>query len=158
MRCIFLLIALIVPLPALALSCMAPSVERSFARFAEAEETYVIVHGRLTLDVKALPKGMSADRDPPKMTRIPAKLVGRSMGRNGFDLPFDQAVTLEVSCLGPWCGSARNGEDVLAFVRKSDNGYALAITPCGGSVFGAPKPSQLRLVKQCFRKARCPSP
>lgn len=155
MRVLFLTFALLAPVPALALSCLAPSVERSFAHFDAAEENYVVVHGRLTLDEKALPKGMRVDRNPPEMTFVPAELQGQSLTKAGFTLPYDQELTLEVACIGPWCGAARNGEDVLAFVRKDADGYALSISPCGGAVFGTPKPEQLKQVQICLRKGNC---
>ena len=141
--------------PALALSCLAPSVERSFARFDASEDTYVVVHGRLTLDETALPKGMTVDRDPPPLTVVRAKLQGFSLTRQGFTLPFEQAVSLEVSCLGPWCGSAKNGEDALAFLRKDAEGYVLAVEPCGGALFETPKLEQLDQAKKCLRTGAC---
>lgn len=155
MRALVLAAAFLFPVPALALSCLAPSVERSFAQFDAAEESYVVVHGRLTLDEKALPKGMTVDRNPPAMTFVPARLRGQSLTLAGFTLPYDQKLTLEVACIGPWCGAARNGEDVLAFVRKDAEGYALAISPCGGAVFGTPKPEQLKQVEMCLREGNC---
>ncbi|MEW9918230.1 hypothetical protein AB2B41_01325 [Marimonas sp. MJW-29] len=155
MRAALLLLALIAPAPALALSCLAPSVERSFARFDAAEEEYVVVHGRLTLDERDLPEGMIAEPPPPAMTHVEAKLRGSSLTREGFKLPFEQAITLEVACLGPWCGSAQNGEDVLAFVRKDADGYAIAVGPCGGSIFGTPKPEMLKAVLACLRDQNC---
>lgn len=155
MRGVILGLALLLPVPALALSCLAPSVERSFAAFDAAEETYIVVHGRLTLDESDLPKGMMIDPRPPAMTTVTAKLRGSSLTQKGFSLPFEQEVTLEVSCLGHWCGSARNGEDVLAFVRKDSAGYAITVGPCGGSIFGTPKPEMLRAVRACLRDRNC---
>lgn len=155
MRLIAFVLALVAPVPALALSCLAPSVERSYASFAAAEETYIVVHGRLTLDVSKLPKGMSATNRPPRMTKIKAKLRGTSLGRSGFGLPFDQGVTLEVTCLSHWCGAVQNGEDLLAFVRKDADGYAMRISPCGGSVFATPKPAMLTQVERCMANKNC---
>ncbi|MFC6635922.1 hypothetical protein GV827_05260 [Sulfitobacter sp. JBTF-M27] len=155
MRALLLVLMCVLPVPALALSCLAPSVERSFAQFDAAEETYVVVHGRLTLDEKKLPKNLGLDRKPPRLTILPGRLRGSSLTKAGFVLPFDQELSLEVSCIGPWCGSARNGEDALAFVRKDADGYALAISPCGGAVFGNPKPEMLKQVRTCLRTGTC---
>lgn len=155
MRILAFLIALLAPVPALALSCLSPSVERSYAQFHAEEDSYVVVHGRLTLDASKLPTGMTADRDPPRMTLIPAKLRGTSLNAKGFVLPFEQEVTLEVRCLGPWCGGVQNGEDVLAFVRKDAKGYAINVGPCGGSVFGMPKATLLKRVQQCMTQQNC---
>lgn len=153
---LWLLIAVfLAPLPAMALSCLAPSVERSFQQFNAAEETYVVVHGRLTLDKAQLPRNDFETQRPPPMTRVPARLIGRSLGLEGFKTPFEREVTLEVACFGPWCGSAQNGGDVLAFLRKDTDGYALGITPCGGGAFWAPSSKMLRTVKQCLRGGDC---
>lgn len=156
-RAVLSAVLLAVPLPAFALSFLAPSVERSYARFDASEDLYVVVHGRLTLEEDGLPKGMIADREPPAMTRLPALLIGHSLTQKGFVLPFEQDVTLEVSCIGPWCGSARNGEDVLAFLRKDADGYALAVDPCGGALFGTPKPEMMKQAETCQRTGNCTS-
>ena len=154
-RYLGLVVALLAPAPALALSCLAPSVESSYARYDAAEDAYVVVHGRLTLLEKDLPNGMAADQPPPHMTRVTAKIGGKLLGPSGFTLPFERAVMLEVACIGPWCGSVRNGEDVLAFVRKDAQGYALAVNPCGRAVFSAPKRSMLKRAKQCMKRNDC---
>ncbi len=155
MRFLAFFLALFAPMPALALSCLAPSIERSYAQFDAAEETYVVVHGRLTLDMSKLPKGMTTNPPPPRMTHVSGKLRGSSLNASGFALPFEREVMLEVTCLGPWCGDAKSGEDVLAFVRKDANGYALRISPCGGTSFGEPSRAMLKRVTQCFTKKNC---
>lgn len=143
------------PLPALALSCLAPDVARSYAQFDAAEETYIVVHGRLTLDETDLPEGMTVDRNPPEMTQVPAHLTGFSLGGEGFTFPFERDLTLEVACIGPWCGGVRNGEDVLAFVRKGADGYAIEVSPCGGAIFGTPKPEMIKQAERCMRTGAC---
>lgn len=154
MRILAFVLALIAPLPALALSCLAPSVERSYAQFDSAEETYIVVHGRLTLDARLLPK-KTTDKSPPRLTKVPAHLQGTSLNAKGFKLPFEQDLTLRVRCLGPWCGSAKDGADVLAFVRKDTAGYVINVGPCGGSVFPAPKAAMLKRVRDCLTKGNC---
>ena len=135
MRSFALLFMVLLPVEALALSCLQPSVERSYARYDTAEEAYVVVHGRLTLNERKLPEGMTQDPPPPAMTKVPARLRGFALSKEGFVLPSKQKLTLEVACLGPWCGGAKNGSDVLAFVRKDDDGYAIEVSPCGGAIF-----------------------
>lgn len=155
MRFILLALALMTPLPALALSCIEPSVERSFQEYSDASETYVVVHGRLTFDSDKLPKSDFETQITPRMTKIPSLLIGKSLNRQGFALPFDHRITLEVACFGPWCGTAQDGGDVLAFLRKEADGYALAITPCGGGAYRGPSGKMLRAVEQCFRGGEC---
>lgn len=155
MRIVVFMLAMFAPLPALALSCVAPLVERTFHEAKEAAAEYLIVHGRLTLDQRKLPSDGTTHSNPPKMTMVPATLNGLSLNKSGFHVPFDQNITLEVACFGPWCGSVANGADVLAFVRRDNGHYALGINPCGGHVFAPAKPAQLKQAKQCFTGGVC---
>jgi hypothetical protein len=154
-RTLVCIVGLLASGPALALSCIAPSVERSFDWASASEESYVIVHGRLTVDEIALPRGGNGEFQPPEMTKVPAILLGKSLNLDGFKVPFDQEITLEVACFGPWCGSVRNGEDVLAFVRKDGARYAMGVNPCGGTIFSAPSRKLLKTVKACLRGGAC---
>lgn len=155
MRMLLLALCLAAPVPASALSCLVPEVERSFATYDAAEENYIVVHGRLTLDRKAMPEGMTTSPPPPEMTVVPGHLSGSSLTGDGFSLPFEQDVTLEVACIGPWCGGVGNGEDVLAFVRKDADGYALSVNPCGGALFETPKLEMLKQVEACMVSRDC---
>lgn len=157
MRFLVFLIAMMAPMPALALSCVAPSVERTFQKVNDAKEDYIVVHGRLTLDTDTLPKEGTTSSNPPKMTKVPATLTGLSLNRSGFEVPFEHHVTLEVACFGPWCGRVENGVDVLAFVRRDGGRYALGINPCGGHVFAPAQAAQLSKVQQCFNGGTCDS-
>lgn len=155
MRILTFLLAMLAPMPALALSCVSPSVERTFHEVVAAPELYVIVHGRLMLDTGKLPRAGTTNSNPPKMTKVEARIKGRSLSEAGFATPFDRTLTLEVGCVGPWCGSVANEEYVLAFVRKGADGYSLSVSPCGGHVFGAPKKAMLKKVKQCYNGGAC---
>lgn len=156
MRALAFALALAAPAPALALSCVAPSVPRTFNEADAAAEEYVVVHGRITLDEAELPAQGTTDQNPPKMTRLPAHLEGLSLTREGFAMPFEKALTLEVACYGPWCGSIGNGADVLAFVRREEGRYSLAINPCGGHAFAEPKPAHLDAAERCMT-GDCPA-
>ena len=154
-RIIACALATLAPLPALALSCLPHSVEATYQRAAKAEESYVVVQGRLTFDASGLPKGGTIGINPPEETPIRAQISGKALSEGGFDVPFDQPLTLNVQCFGPWCGSAEEG-DVLAFLeRKPDGAYALESNPCGGDLFGSPKPAMVDKVIACFQGAEC---
>lgn len=155
MRVLVFLVACMLPVQVAALSCIRPSVERSYAEAAAAKETYVIAQGRLTFNQRKLPRDGDGTRKPAKLTRIDAQLVGKSMTSNGFNVPFDHPVTLEVACYGPWCGRAENGGQVLAFLKRSKGGYALDINPCGGRAFANPKAKMLKQVVQCHKGGNC---
>lgn len=156
MRSLLALALAALPLPALALSCLPHSLEASYQEAAQAEETYVVVHGRLTFDAEDLPEvDLQNQQNTPAMTRIDARLEGMSMRHSGFDLPFEQNVTIALECYGPWCAQAQTGQDVLAFLRKEAEGYVLATNPCGGMLFHAPDTDMLDRVQACFDGAPC---
>ena len=152
---VFLLAVMLLPAQAFALSCVRPSVERSFDQVNAAPEPYVVVMGRLTLDTRKMPKTGDQTRNPRKMTQVPGTLTGKSLGLAGFKVPFDQDITLQVGCIGPWCGSAQNGAEVLAFVRREGQKYVLDVSPCGGRMFGTPKRAMIRKLQQCLKAGSC---
>lgn len=156
MRLLSVLALVCAPLQALALSCLPPSVARSYLEADAAEDSYVVVKGYLQFDTRALPKTHATkQRKVPQMTHIPARLQGRSLSEAGFKLPFDRQVTLEVACFGPWCGGAPVKSEVLVFVRRDVDGFAIGLNPCGGFLFVQPKPAQIKQVERCRRGGTC---
>lgn len=154
MRTAVCLILSLLPLQAAALSCVQPSVTRTYNEVNNAVETYVVVEGRLTLDNRKVPKTDGSNQRPPKMTRVPATLSGKSMSQAGFKTPFEKAITLNIACFAAWCGGAQNGMEVLAFLKKEKGGYSLAIDPCGGHVFANQRKLR-RDVLRCFQGGAC---
>ncbi|AXI43845.1 hypothetical protein [Sulfitobacter sp. SK011] len=155
MRIISFILSLAAPLPALALSCVQPSVVATYERAQESTDAYVVVHGRLVVDQRKFLRAGASSQNPAEMTRIPATIEGRALLKTGFNAPFKRGITLEVACFGPWCESVENGADVLAFLRRDAAGYVLAIDPCGGDVFATPQVAMLKQVERCFRRGQC---
>lgn len=141
--------------PALALSCLAPDVMRSYAEAAASEKEYVVVHGTLSFDEAQLPPEDLLQNDKPPETDIPARLSGTYLTEAGFEETFDRPVTLRALCLGPWCGRPASGSDYLAFLEKAGDGFLLEINPCGGFEFADPDTAMLDKVAQCFRTGDC---
>lgn len=126
---------------------------RSFVEANEAEETYIVVHGQLEFDRSALPPGMLDD--PEAQGRdIPARITGAGLMRDGFTLPFATDLTLRTTCAGPWCATAEPGE-ALTFLEKTDDGYVLTVSPCGGHLFQSPTTEDLSRVSSCFAGGAC---
>lgn len=160
---------------AAALSCMPHSVEAAFQQAQADDASFVIVRGVLDFDARALPKvDWDKQRATPELTLIDAELRGMSLTPDGFSLPFDKPVTLAVACYGPWCASAQQGSEVLAFVQLGGAGGAsdvvaggasdvvaggasdvVATNPCGGYLFATPTPKMIRRVKACFAGKAC---
>ncbi|PVA10417.1 hypothetical protein DC366_09300 [Pelagivirga sediminicola] len=144
--------------PTAALSCLPHDVAATFQRIEKSEDIYMAVHGTLDFDAGLLPQTDWADqRATPPETRIPARLVGRGLGKDGFTHPVDIPVTLRVLCLGPWCASPPAGADVMAFVQKDANDHVVSVDACGGDAFFQPSPETLSRVQDCFEGRACAS-
>lgn len=142
--------------PALSLSCLPADVVTSFNDAAASEQSYIVVHGRLEFDESKLPEvDINQQDETPPQTDIPARLVGKSLSKAGFKTDFDRPITLRAMCLGPWCGRATSGTEYLSFVQMTEDGYMLAITPCGGFEFAEPTKSMLNAVTSCFKGQTC---
>ncbi|MGR3548887.1 MAG: hypothetical protein ACU0CB_18660 [Roseovarius sp.] len=141
--------------PALALSCLPPDVAETYRRAAEAEETYIVVQGRLTFDPARLPGTDMIPQQKPAHTLIPARLTGQALTKGGFDQAFDRAITLDVQCFGPWCASAVPGAEYLGFLERRDGGYVLTVDPCGGMSHPDPTPAMLDKALECLQGGPC---
>jgi hypothetical protein len=149
------IMSLLFATPALSLSCMRPDVKYSFQQAAEAEETYIVARGTLTFSERKLPEAVG--NDSPPQTLIPAHLKGWGLSDTGFNVEFDQDITLEVLCFGPWCGGAGSGKEYLVFLRKDNDGYTMIADPCASMVFQDPSTEMLDTVAACFKAGACPN-
>jgi hypothetical protein len=155
MRFLAFLLAIAAPFQAHALSCLPASVPATYERAQSAAETYVVVHGRLTVEnqkktQKNLPTGAE-----PKSSRVRGKIIGRSLSKVGFQAPFERDIKVDLICLGPWCGSVASGSDVLVFLKREGGSYILNVGPCGGDVFVNPQPKMLKQAARCFKNGQC---
>ncbi|WP_297771499.1 hypothetical protein [uncultured Roseovarius sp.] len=141
--------------PTLALSCLPHDVARTYLRASEAEEPYIVVHGRLLFDAERLPETDMQDQRKPPHTLIPARITGQALTRSGFDLDFDREITLDVQCFGPWCAGAVPGIDHLGFLERREDGYVLTLEPCGGMSHPEPTPEMLQRVLRCYQGGAC---
>jgi hypothetical protein len=139
-----------------ALSCMRPDPIATFQRLAAAPENYFVVYGQMTFDEDALPAGVSMNQtrapDP-----IPARFDGKGLSRSGFTNNYIGDVLLQVGCAGSWCGSARSGADIVAFVASSDQPVTLQADPCGGMIFENPPQAVLDMLTSCMQGGPCSS-
>jgi hypothetical protein len=142
--------------PASALSCRPWTPVDAYLAAANASARYAVVQGHLKFDERRLPK-VNWDRqgDTPPRTEIPARFTGKMLSRSGFDRPFSADVTLEVLCYGPWCASAVNGGDYLAFLEERGGRHVLQVNPCGGFGFSVNSRKVQRQILACHRGQSC---
>jgi len=156
MRFLVILMGLLAPVQAAALSCVPWHMENAFAEARDSEDAYIIVHGKLTFRESALPKvDLERQDQTSPTTRIRARIKGNGLSATGFDVPFNDRVTFIVGCIGPWCAGARSGEDSLAFLKRVNGGYELSINACGGHLFAQPDAAMLDKVRACFDGDTC---
>lgn len=142
--------------PAAALSCIRPDVARSYQQAADAEEEYVILLGTFSMDRSALnPPRPRANPNLAKSVSVPAKFSGKFLGRDGFVRDWQGPVKVTAQCFGPWCAGAPPAAQILAFVQKTNEGYHLALSPCGGFAYANPTPKMLNVVKTCHASGPC---
>ena len=149
------LLMTMLPVQALALSCMPYGVTDAYLDAAESTETYLVVLGQLTFDEARLPTVDFNNQDAtPPLTRIKGSISGVQLGRKGQRAAFTQDIDLHVQCFGPWCSQPSRGQ-ALAFLEKTPEGYVLATDPCGGFLFNKPTREQIQAVQQCLDGGTC---
>lgn len=141
---------------ALALSCLPPDVARTFNFAQESEDRFIVVHGQLKFDETKLPQTDWENQGAtPPNTFIPATLTGQSLDQTGFSKSFDQEITINARCLGPWCAGGVSDHEYLAFLKETEEGYSLELDPCGGMAFVEPNTEALSKVEACFQGKAC---
>ena len=139
---------------AAALSCVPASVQMSYTQAAEAEAAYVILRGRFDFAAADLPR-RAVENDNPPDTFVQSRFTGRYFDGDSFDKRWSGPVTINARCFGPWCSHMEPGGDVLAFVERTEDGYLLSLSPCGGAIFDSPTPAQLEAVRACHSGGAC---
>ncbi|WP_457646833.1 hypothetical protein [Profundibacter sp.] len=141
--------------PALALSCLRPTIENSYLDHAKAEESYILVFGELTnkrnmVHGPKIPGGTGARGES-----FTATFVGKQASRAGFDRPLETTVAVSTTCAGPWCGSVNFDLPMITFLEITPYGHRLTEGPCGGNIFYTPTEAEEKSVLQCLRGGVC---
>jgi hypothetical protein len=148
--------AFLIATPLHALSCAPYGLPEILQEVVKSEHGYVAVTGTLTFDTNKLPKPTRDNTAGPDLTKIKGNITGKSLSRAGFKNTFSTDLTLEVRCLGPWCARAKSNAEVLVFLKQTQNGYTLAVQPCGSHIVYRPTRSDLNSTKQCYLTNNCP--
>ena len=115
------------------------------------------MRGDVAFDEGQLPVvDLTRQDDTPPVTRIDGFFGGTQLGRNGFQRPWSEPVTVEIACSGPWCGGLRPGQ-MIAFVEMREGEFVLASGPCGGNAF--PVTDEIaRDLTRCMQGQGCTPP
>lgn len=138
-----------------ALSCLPHDVSAVYQDAADSKDRYMVVVGKMVFDERQLPTTDMSDQNRPPDTRIPAQLKGLALSRSGFRHPYDEKITLNVQCFGPWCASAKSGSTYLAFVNLDADIPEVEVAPCGGYAFAAPTKTMKQQVIDCRNGGEC---
>ena len=153
---ISLVISLTLPAPVSALSCLQPDVGQTYQIAAQSQNSYIIVLGKLSFDGSAHPPAVRDDSDEMSQ-QLPARLVGKGLTQQGFNASLDRIITLNLNCLGVWCGHLAPDETMLVFLRRHDDSYVLDVGPCPQFAFPHPSKAVLKQVQQCHATGSCAS-
>ncbi|SMX46625.1 hypothetical protein [Actibacterium lipolyticum] len=138
-----------------ALSCMRPDVARSFQFANESDKLFVLAHGKLIAPDPGPRQRPEKNGQHGASRSYDATFEGKGISPRGFDAPFTAPVTITETCLSVWCGKAPLNQDVVVFIEKSETGYLVEEGPCGGMIFAAPSPTDLKRLTNCMRGKKC---
>lgn len=151
-----ILLAALIPLlasgPALALSCLRPTVADSYAAADASDAAYLLVLGRIDLLPGQTPRSFDGRRGGEDYT-LQAYLTGTQGGTDGFRRAVAFPLTLEIGCAGPWCGSVPDGK-VLMFVERRGGEHVLELGACPQFALSA-TPEIVARASQCLADGPC---
>ena len=151
--------ALLIAAPLHALSCLPYGLPEALAEIDGSEDGYVAVTGKLSFNKNKLPKpDFENQGHTPELIKIKARLSGKALSRSGFTTPFNTPLTLQVHCLGEWCAGAGQTSNVLVFLKQTNQGYTLDLSPCGDHLFSEPTKKDLKTVQRCYLSEQCSEP
>lgn len=137
-------LALLCATEASALSCLRPDAARSFHNAANASDVYYVYLGRLVLS-SPLAEGETTT----------GTFEGKGLTREGFTQIGERSFQLVSRCAAEWCGSIDETTDALFFARKTDDGLAIDVTPCGNWIFTDPTQATIETVESCMQGGPC---
>ena len=141
--------------PALALSCVQPTIESSYLDHAEAAEQYILVFGRLINKRNVVHGPKIQGSTGAHSENFTATFVGQQATRAGFDRPMEIMVAVSTTCAGAWCGAISTDLPMIAFLQVTPYGHRLIEGPCGGNIFYTPTRAEEKSALRCLRGGVC---
>ncbi|MEO1640859.1 MAG: hypothetical protein AAFU41_16585 [Pseudomonadota bacterium] len=136
-----------------ALSCMRPDPISTFAFLAAESDPYFVIYGTLIFDEALLPTGVS-NQQSQEPAPIPARFDGKGLSSEGFVNDYVSDMILQVTCAGPWCGTAQSGVEAVIFVA-SEQPITVEAGACGGRIFENPDQATLDALTTCMQGGPC---
>jgi len=137
--------------PASALSCLPTHPVAAFNVVAEADQSFVVLHGEFNFDVKKVPDVNA----PPIEVTIQTQFKGTLLTGAGFTDEVDVPVTLVLGCSGPWCARVSPKTDYLAYVLQQDDQLIFSVDPCYAFAFSNPEDQYIKAIEQCAAGGDC---
>ena len=153
------MLAALLPLQALALSCAEYTIRGAFWSYQHREETYVLVRGEF-LEVQPAFPGDKARAD-----WFRARVSGHTASRKAFDQPFEAEVMADFSDATMITGdiglsaeraSKLAGTVGLIWLCKTETGYEAQDSLCWPLV--DTDPANVKPALRCLRGGYCPRP
>ncbi|MEX3017117.1 hypothetical protein [Gymnodinialimonas hymeniacidonis] len=158
-RLFALLLSVFAAGPAMALSCLQPTVAGAYTNAADSPADYVIGAGSLTLTGPSNPPhGLTMQGDDPNQMvgyTQPARFDGGLFTGADFNNQQTLSVTVDVTCIAAWCGAASPVDYGLLFFRVVNGTYILDEGACPANVFHDVHPGMLQEVIDCHQ-GTCP--
>ena len=154
-----LVLAALLPLQAVALSCVEYSIRGAFWSHQHREGTYLLVRGEF-LDIRPAFPG-----DKTRADWFRVRVSGHTASRKAFDQPFEADVMADFSDATVITGdirlSAERASELagmvgLIWLRKTETGYEAKDSLCWPLV--DTDPASVKPALRCLRGSYCPRP
>lgn len=142
--------------PAWSLSCMRPDIIRTYEAARDSDAGFWIVQGEIFTDQPiALPKPDASGRyKDGTSASTPIVFSGLGLLPDGMYKGFAQNITLTLTCVAHWCGSAPLDQKVFVAIEVKDTGPELLLDPCNSRVVPYTEEANQRLLA-CVRNGDC---
>ncbi|WP_281826448.1 hypothetical protein [Jannaschia rubra] len=139
-----------------ALSCLRPSVQRSFATASESDAQYVLAVGRIRLLPGEKVPSTGSDPNARQGYSVKARFDGKLAAADGFTEDAAFPLTVQVECAGAWCGGVPL-DRVLAFIERRGEENVLVESPCPAFALSA-RPETIAAAEACLSGGDCTPP
>ncbi len=134
-----------------ALSCLRPDAVRLFEMARDADASFYMVKGSITL----LEPANVPPRGSKTSTFTRARVDGLALSSGDFQVPFRRDIMVETSCAGPWCGDPQNlSGDMIMAIEVDGDALTLNVGPCGGDQVTWDETGEDRLLA-CYVTGTC---